>query len=154
MYSTCRSLNYVTYNPDYRDIKQSDKTILAITNLETWIKKNKPKKCSVQYVLSCSHRLGRLKRQQASDKLRFLHRSYMRGKQSGWFLLRENQARQLSKPLTALRCSYRWPSNHGTMEPSNRRTKNLKWIKNMVCCRLMPGSNKFILVTAVTLIGC
>ena len=28
-----------------------------------------------------------------------------------------------------------------TIEPWNHRTKNLKWIKNMVCCRLMPGSN-------------
>ena len=27
-----------------------------------------------------------------------------------------------------------------TIEPSNHRTKNLKWIKNMVCCQLMPGS--------------
>ena len=29
-----------------------------------------------------------------------------------------------------------------TIELSNNWTKNLKWIKNMVCCRLMPGSNK------------
>ena len=29
-----------------------------------------------------------------------------------------------------------------TIEPSNHWTKNLKWIKNVVCCRLMPGSNK------------
>ena len=28
-----------------------------------------------------------------------------------------------------------------TMEPLNHRTKNLKSLKNMVCCRLMPGSN-------------
>ena len=31
------------------------------------------------------------------------------------------------------------------MEPWNHRTKNLKWIKNMVCCRLMPGSNQAML---------
>ena len=30
---------YVTYNPDYRDNNLCDKRILAITNLETWIKK-------------------------------------------------------------------------------------------------------------------
>ena len=29
-----------------------------------------------------------------------------------------------------------------TTEPWNHRTKNLKWIKNMVCCRLMPCSNE------------
>ena len=32
--------------------------------------------------------------------------------------------------------------NHRTIEPSNHRTKNLKWIMNMVCCRRMPGSNQ------------
>ena len=41
-------------------------------------------------------------------------------------LLREKQARQLStclsKPLTAQRCSHRWPWNHGTMEPLNHWT--------------------------------
>ena len=47
------------------------------------------------------------KKTEASDKLRFLHRSYMRAKQNGGLLLRENQARQLSKPLTAQRCSHR-----------------------------------------------
>ena len=71
------------------------------------------------------HRLSKcwlLSRQQASDKLRFLHRSYMRAKQNGGLLLREKQARQLStclsKPLTAQRCSHRLiePSNHGTFE--------------------------------------
>ena len=72
--------------------------------------------------MNCSYRLGRLKRQQTSDKLRFLHRSYMRAKQNGGLLLREKQARQLStclsKPLTAQRCSHRLiePSNHGTIE--------------------------------------
>ena len=75
-------------------------------------KNNKPKKCSVQYFLNCSYRLGRLKRQQTSDKLRFLHRSYMRAKQNGGL----------------------------TIEPWNHGTKNLKSLKNMVCCRLMPGS--------------
>jgi len=100
------------------------------------------KKCSVQYFLNCSYRLGRLKRQQTSDKLRFLHRSYTRAKQNGRLLLREKQARQLStclsKPLTAKHCSHRL-----TIEPWNHGTKNLKWIKNMVCCRLTPGSNKW-----------
>ena len=52
-----------------------------------------------------------LKRQQISDKLRFLHRSYMRAKQNGRLLLREKQARQLStclsKPLTVQCCSHR-----------------------------------------------
>ena len=103
-------------------------------------KKNKPKKCSVQYFLNCSYRLGRLKRQQTSDKLRFLHRSYMRAKQNGGLLLRDKQAWQLStclrKPLTAKRCIHRL-----TIEPWNHGTKNLKSLKNMVCCRLMPGSN-------------
>ena len=113
---------YVPYNPDSRDNNLCDKRILATTNLETWIKKNKPKKCSVQYVLNCSYRLGRLKRQQASEKLRFLHRSYMRAKQNGG-LLREKQARQLSKPLTAQRCSHRWRPNPGTMEPSNQKSQ-------------------------------
>ena len=64
----------------------------------------------------------------------------MRAKQNGGLLLREKQARQLStclsKPLTAQRCSHR------LIEPSNHWTKNLKSLKNMVCCRLMPGSNK------------
>ena len=50
---------------------------------------------------------SRLKRQQASDKLRFLQRSYMRAKQNGGLLLSEKQARQLSKPLTAQGCSHR-----------------------------------------------
>ena len=31
--------SYVTYNPDSRDNNLCDKRILAITNLETWIKK-------------------------------------------------------------------------------------------------------------------
>ena len=59
---------------------------------------------------------------QTSDKLRFLHRSYMRAKQNGGLLLREKQARQLStclsEPLTAQCCSHRLiePSNHGTIE--------------------------------------
>ena len=102
-------------------------------------KKNKPKKCSVQYFLNCSYRLGRLKRQQTSDKLRFLHRSYMRGKQNDGLLIRDKQAWQLStclrKPLTAKRCIHRL-----TIEPWNHGTKNLKSLKNMVCCRLMHGS--------------
>ena len=34
------------------------------------------------------------------------------------------------------------PWNHPTIQPSNHPTKNLKSLKNMVCCRLMPGSNK------------
>ena len=67
---------YVTYNPDSRDNNLCDKRILAIqlaiTNLATYNTKNKPKKCFVQY-LNCSCRLGRLKRQQTSDKLRFVH---------------------------------------------------------------------------------
>ena len=96
--------------------------------LETQNKKNKPKKCSVQYFLNCSYRLGRLKRQQTSDKLRFLHRSYMRAKQNGGLLLREKQARQLStcwsKLLTAKRYSHRL-----TIEPWNHGTKNLKSLK-------------------------
>ena len=87
---------YVTYNPDSRDNNLSDKRILVITNLETLNKKNKAKKYSVQYFLNCSYRLGRLKIQQASDKLPFLHRSYMRAKQNSGLLLREKQARQLS----------------------------------------------------------
>ena len=124
---------YVTYNPDSRDNNLSDKRILVITNLETLNKKNKAKKYSVQYFLNCSYRLGRLKRQQTSDKLRFLHRSYKRAKQNGWLLLREKQARQLStflsKPLTAQRCSH-------------RLIEHLKSFKNMVCWRLMPGSKK------------
>ena len=33
------SFTYVTYNPDYWDNNLCDKRILAITNLETWIKK-------------------------------------------------------------------------------------------------------------------
>ena len=73
-------------------------------------------------MFNCSYRLGRLKRQQASDKLRFLHRSFMRAKQNGGLLLTEKQERQLSKPLTAQRCSHRPPSNHGTMEPWNHGT--------------------------------
>ena len=81
---------------------------------------------------------------QTSDKLRFLHRSYMRAKQNGGLLLREKQARQLStclsKPLTAQRCGHRWPWNHGNIEPLNHWTKNLKSLQNVVCCRLMPGS--------------
>ena len=89
------------------------------------IKKNEPKKCSIQYFLNCSYRLGRLKRQQTSDKLRFLHRSYMRAKQNGGLLLREKQARQpntcLSKPLTAQRRSHRL-IDHRTIEPLNHAT--------------------------------
>ena len=52
---------YVTYNPDSRDNNLCDKRILAITNLETYNNKNKPKKGSVQYFLNCSYRLGLLK---------------------------------------------------------------------------------------------
>ena len=77
--------------------------------------------------------------QQTSDGLCFLHRSYMRTKQNGGLLLREKQARLLStrlnKPLTALRRS------HSLIESSNHWTKNLKSLKNMVCCRLMRRSN-------------
>ena len=140
---------YVTYNPGSRDNNLCDKRILAITNLKTQNKKkNKPKKCSVEYFLNCSYRLGRLKRQQTSDKLRFLHRSYMRAKQNGGLLLREKQARQLStclsKPLTAKRCSHRL-----TIEPWNHGTKNLKSLKNMVCCRLMPSSNDVDVIRVV-----
>ena len=40
-----------------------------------------------------------VKRQQTSDGLQFLHRSYMRTKQNGGLLLREKQARQLSTRL-------------------------------------------------------
>ena len=114
---------YVTlYNPDSLDNNLCDKRILAITNLETENKTNKPRK-NVLYLLNCAYRLGRLKRQQTSDGLRFLHRSYMRTKQNGGLLLREKQARQLStclsKPLTAQRCSHGWPSNH---EPWNHWT--------------------------------
>ena len=82
---------YVTwYNLDSLDNNLCDKRILAITNLETKNKINKPKKkSSVQYFLNCSYRLGRLKRQQTFDGLWFLHRSYMRTKQNGGLLLRE-----------------------------------------------------------------
>ena len=133
------SFTYVTlYNPDSLDNNLCDKRILAITNLETENKTNKPRK-NVLYLLNCAYRLGRLKRQQTSDGLRFLHRSYMRTKQNGGLLLREKQARRLStrlnKPLTAQRRS------HKLLEPSNHWTKNLKSLKNMACCRLMPGSN-------------
>ena len=38
---------------------------------------------------------------------RTMHRSYMRAKENGGLLLREKQARQLSEPLTAQRCSHR-----------------------------------------------
>ena len=38
---------------------------------------------------------------------------------------------------TALQSQIDW-----TIEPWNHWTKNLKSLKNMVCCRLMPGSNK------------
>ena len=62
-------------------------------------------------------------RRHASDKLRFLHRSLMRAKQNGGLLVREKQARQLSKPQTAQRCSHRWPSKHGTIEPSNQKSQ-------------------------------
>ena len=111
---------YVTlYNPDSLDNNLCDKRILAITNLETENKTNKPKKkCSVQYLLNCSYRLGRLKRQQTPDGLRFLHRSYMRTEQNGGLLQREIQARQLStrlnKPLTSQHRSHRLiePWNH------------------------------------------
>ena len=119
--------------------KRGVKRILAITNLETWIKKNKPKKCSVQYVLNCSYRLGRLKRQQASDKLRFLHRSYMRAKQNGGLLLREKQARQLSTCMTEQRCSHRWtiePWNHWIMEPLNEKSQIDQE------CGLLPGISR------------
>ena len=61
-----------------------------------------------------------------NDKLRFLHRSYMRAKQNGGLLLREKQARQLStclsKPLTAQRCSHRL-IEHRTMEPLNEKSQ-------------------------------
>ena len=82
---------YVTlYNPYSLDNNLCDKRILAITNLETESKINKPKKqCSVQYFLNCPYRLGRLNRHQTSDGLWFLHRSYMRRKQNGGLLLRE-----------------------------------------------------------------
>ena len=119
---------YVTlYYPDSLDNNLCDKRILAIINLETQNKTNKPKKdmfCTIQ---------------QTSVGLRFLYRSYMRTKQNGGLLLREKQARRLStrlnKPLTAQRRSQK------LLEPSNHWTKNLKSLKNMACCRLMPGSN-------------
>ena len=103
---------YATYNPNSQDNSLCHKRIHAITNIETWNTKNKlKKKCSVQYFLNCSYRLGCLKRQQTSDGLRFLHSSYKRTKQNGGLLLGEKQVRQLStclnKPLTALRCSHR-----------------------------------------------
>ena len=66
--------------------------------------------------MNCSYRLGRLKRQQASDKLRFLHRSYMKVKQNGGLLLREKQARELSTCLT----DHGIIQNHGTIERKNR----------------------------------
>ena len=59
-YMPFSAFTYVTYNPDSRDNNLCDKRILAITNLEL---KNEPKKCSLQYFLNCSYRLGRLKRQ-------------------------------------------------------------------------------------------
>ena len=117
---TCVTL----YNPDSQDNNLCDKRILAITNLEIKQINRKKMFCAIQ---------------QTSDGLLFLHRSYMRANQNGGLLLRENQARQLStrlnKPLTAQRRSHR------LIEPSNHWTKNLKSLKNMVCCRLMPGSN-------------
>ena len=116
---TCVTL----YNPDSQDNNLCDKRILAITNLEIKQINRKKMFCAIQ---------------QTSDGLLFLHRSYMRANQNGGLLLRENQARQLStrlnKPLTAQRRSHR------LIEPSNHWTKNLKSLKNMVCCRLMPGS--------------
>ena len=94
-----RLFTYLTlYNPDSLDNNRCDKRILAITNLETENKTNKPRK-NVLYLLNCAYRLGRLKRQQTFDGLRFLHRSYMRTKQNGGLLLREKQARQLSTRL-------------------------------------------------------
>ena len=111
-----RLFTYLTlYNPDSLDNNRCDKRILAITNLETENKTNKPRK-NVLYLLNCAYRLGRLKRQQTSDGLRFLHRSYMRTKQNGGLLLREKQARQLSTRLnrncTALQSQIDW-----TIEP-------------------------------------
>ena len=82
----------IYYNPYSLDNNRCDKRILAITNLETENKTNKPRK-NVLYLLNCAYRLGRLKRQQTSDGLRFLHRSYMRTKQNGGLLLREKQVR-------------------------------------------------------------
>ena len=77
----------------------------------------------------------RPKRQQTFDELRFPHRSYVRVKQNGGLFVREKQARQLSsclsKPLTAQRCSHR------LTEPSKLNEKT-----QMVCCRLMRGSNQ------------
>ena len=70
------------------------------------------------------------KRQQASDKLRFLHKSYMRANQNGGLLLREKQARQLStclsKPLTVTMTAVTMtmePWNHGTIEPLNEKSQ-------------------------------
>ena len=83
--------------------------------------------------------LGRLKRQQTSDGLRFLHRSCIRTKRNGGLLLREKQVWQLStrlnKPLTAQR------RGHRLIETSNHCTKNLKSLKNMVCWQASQNSN-------------
>ena len=77
--------------------------------------------------------------QQTSDGLRFLHRSYMTTKQNGGLLLREKQARRLSTRLNNRLTAQR--RSHKLLEPSNHWTKNLKSLKNMACCRLIPGSN-------------
>ena len=57
-------------------------------------------------------------------------------KQNGRLLLRDKEARQLST------CLNRWLHSSAVTGWTNHwLTKNLKSLKNMICCRLMPGSN-------------
>ena len=99
--------------------------ILAITNLETELKK-----CSVQYFLNCSYRLGRLKRQQTSEGLRFLHRSYINigkyvGTKKKWRVAHERKTGATAKHLlkqtadcTALQSQIYW-----TIEPLSQKSQ-------------------------------
>ena len=74
--------------------------------------------------MNCSYRLGRLKRQQASDKLRFLHRSYLRAKQNGGFAPKRKTG-AAAKQTAAVTDDQRTiePSNHRTIEPSNQKSQ-------------------------------
>ena len=137
---------YLTYNLDSRDNNLCDKRVVY---LKPRIKKNKPrKKMFSTILLELFLPFGPLKRQQTSDGLRFLaHWSYLNtGNKTKW---RVTPKRKTGAPAThllkqtahckALQSQTDWTSNHWT--------KNLKSLKNVVYCQLMPGSNNWKLIS-------